>query len=79
MSGGQSNLGYVPEPEVGFPEFESFHLTDFSAKAQFSKSVASTIPPRPRDRSALKAEQNRPLFHHQPDRIATVLQRKTPQ
>ncbi|QQE65022.1 hypothetical protein GFS31_17070 [Leptolyngbya sp. BL0902] len=36
-------------PKVGFPEFESFHLADFSAKAQFSKSVASTIPPRPHD------------------------------
>jgi hypothetical protein len=35
--------------KLGFPEFESFHLANFSAKAQFSKSVASTIPPRPRD------------------------------
>ncbi len=34
--------------EVGFPEFESFHSAGFSAEAQFSKSVASTIPPRPR-------------------------------
>jgi len=34
-------------PDLGFPEFESFHLIDFSIKAQFSKSVASTIPPRP--------------------------------
>jgi hypothetical protein len=34
-------------PDLGFPEFESSHLTDFSIKAQFSKSVASTIPPRP--------------------------------
>lgn len=33
--------------EVGFPEFESFHSAGFSAEAQFSKSVASTIPPRP--------------------------------
>ena len=32
---------------LGFPEFESIHLADFSAKAQFSKSAASTIPPRP--------------------------------
>ncbi|MEM8611914.1 MAG: hypothetical protein AAGF93_07835 [Cyanobacteria bacterium P01_H01_bin.105] len=32
---------------LGFPEFESFHLADFSTKAQFSKSAASTIPPRP--------------------------------
>jgi len=35
--------------ELGFPEFESIHLVDFSTKAQFSKSVASTIPPRPRE------------------------------
>jgi hypothetical protein len=34
-------------PDLGFPEFESFHLKDFSIKAQFSKSVASTIPPHP--------------------------------
>jgi hypothetical protein len=34
-------------PDLGFPEFESGHLKDFSIKAQFSKSVASTIPPRP--------------------------------
>jgi hypothetical protein len=33
--------------ELGFPEFESIHLANFSAKAQFSKSAASTIPPRP--------------------------------
>ena len=33
--------------ELGFPEFESSHLANFSTKAQFSKSVASTIPPRP--------------------------------
>ncbi|MEL7507986.1 MAG: hypothetical protein AAFN42_11700 [Cyanobacteria bacterium J06554_1] len=33
--------------DLGFPEFESFHLTGFSVKAQFSKSAASTIPPRP--------------------------------
>ncbi len=32
---------------LGFPEFESIHLADFSTKAQFSKSAASTIPPRP--------------------------------
>lgn len=38
--------------ELGFPEFESIHLTDFSIKAQFSKSAASTIPPRPRGISA---------------------------
>ncbi|MDF5711878.1 MAG: hypothetical protein PUP90_30435 [Nostoc sp. S4] len=35
-------------PDLGFPEFESFHLRDFSFKAQLSKSVASTIPPHPR-------------------------------
>lgn len=34
---------------LGFPEFESFHLKDFSIKAQFSKSAASTIPPCPHD------------------------------
>ena len=34
---------------LGFPEFESFHLKDFSLKAQFSKSVASTIPPHPQN------------------------------
>lgn len=34
-------------PDLGFPEFESIHLPDFSHKAQFFKSVASTIPPRP--------------------------------
>ncbi|MEM9121497.1 MAG: hypothetical protein AAGD09_27005 [Cyanobacteria bacterium P01_F01_bin.56] len=33
--------------DLGFPEFESFHSADFSTEAQFSKSVASTIPPRP--------------------------------
>ena len=33
---------------LGFPEFESSHLLDFSNKAQFSKSAASTIPPHPR-------------------------------
>ncbi len=33
--------------DLGFPEFESSHLKDFSIKAQFSKSVASTIPPHP--------------------------------
>jgi len=33
--------------DLGFPEFESIHSTDFSVEAQFSKSVASTIPPRP--------------------------------
>jgi len=32
---------------LGFPEFESIHSTDFSVEAQISKSVASTIPPRP--------------------------------
>ena len=32
---------------LGFPEFESLHSADFSTEAQFSKSVASTIPPRP--------------------------------
>ena len=32
---------------LGFPEFESFHLSGFSDKAQFSKSAASTIPPHP--------------------------------
>ncbi|HEY9897057.1 MAG TPA: hypothetical protein V6D34_16880, partial [Candidatus Sericytochromatia bacterium] len=35
-------------PNLGFPEFESGHLIDFSIKAQLSKSVASTIPPCPR-------------------------------
>ncbi len=34
-------------PDLGFPEFESGHLTDFSIKAQLSKSVASAIPPCP--------------------------------
>ena len=34
-------------PDLGFPEFESFHLRDFSFKAQLFKSVASTIPPHP--------------------------------
>lgn len=34
--------------DLGFPEFESFHLRDFSFKAQLFKSVASTIPPHPR-------------------------------
>ncbi len=34
-------------PDLGFPEFESSHLTGFSVKAQFSKSVASAIPPCP--------------------------------
>jgi hypothetical protein len=33
--------------KLGFPEFESIHSADFSTEAQFSKSVASTIPPRP--------------------------------
>lgn len=36
-----------PVSDLGFPEFESVHLKDFSLKAQLSKSVASTIPPRP--------------------------------
>ena len=39
--------GQVTNQDLGFPEFESFHLADFSTKAQFSKSAASTIPPRP--------------------------------
>lgn len=34
--------------DLGFPEFESFHLMGFPVKAQFSKSAASTIPPCPR-------------------------------
>ena len=42
-----SGLPYLL-PDLGFPEFESIHLTDFSVNAQFFKSVASTIPPRPR-------------------------------
>ncbi len=42
-----SGLPYLL-PDLGFPEFESSHLTDFSIKAQFFKSVASAIPPRPR-------------------------------
>ncbi|PSN18971.1 hypothetical protein C7271_09730 [filamentous cyanobacterium CCP5] len=40
---------------LGFPEFESFHLKDYSPKAQFSKSAASTIPPRPQLTAWLKA------------------------
>jgi hypothetical protein len=35
------------ETDLGFPEFESFHLKDFSIKAQLAKSVASAIPPHP--------------------------------
>jgi len=42
-----SGLPYLL-PDLGFPEFESIHLTDFSISAQFFKSVASAIPPRPR-------------------------------
>jgi len=42
-----SGLPYLL-PDLGFPEFESGHLQDFSSKAQLSKSVASTIPPHPR-------------------------------
>ncbi|MGF1522361.1 MAG: hypothetical protein ACFBSF_08595 [Leptolyngbyaceae cyanobacterium] len=39
---------HVPiDEDLGFPEFESIHSADFSTEAQFSKSVASTIPPRP--------------------------------
>ncbi len=41
-----SGLPYLL-PDLGFPEFESVHLTDFSINAQFFKSVASAIPPRP--------------------------------
>lgn len=45
---GSSSVREQPKtPKLGFPEFESFHLANFFAKAQFSKSVASTIPPRP--------------------------------
>lgn len=49
MSGTVQNRVYYSKrhPRGRFPEFESFHLTDFSTKAQLSKSVASTIPPRP--------------------------------
>ncbi|MFQ4137299.1 hypothetical protein PGN35_013365 [Nodosilinea sp. PGN35] len=54
MSSSRARLAPSPKLEVGFPEFESFHLADFSPKAQFSKSVASTIPPRPRDRRRLR-------------------------
>ena len=44
-----SGLPYLEKySDVGFPEFESLHLQNFFCKAQFSKSVASTIPPRPR-------------------------------
>ena len=32
---------------LGFPEFENLHLSGFPNKAQFAKSAASTIPPRP--------------------------------
>jgi hypothetical protein len=49
MSVYQRKLCHPLGSELGFPEFESLHLPDFSTKAQFSKSVASTIPPRPRD------------------------------
>ena len=44
-----SGLPYLL-PDLGFPEFESGHLTNFFIKAQFSKSVASAIPPCPRVR-----------------------------
>jgi hypothetical protein len=47
--------------DLGFPEFESIHLTDFSIKAQFSKSAASTIPPRPHN---LIEYSDICLFHH---------------
>jgi hypothetical protein len=47
ISGLGSGLPYLL-PDLGFPEFESRHLTDFSIKAQLFKSVASAIPPRPR-------------------------------
>ncbi len=45
-----SGLPYLKRivSELGFPEFESGHLINFFIKAQFSKSAASTIPPRPR-------------------------------
>ena len=49
MSSIGTGLKPLPDLKLGFPEFESFHLADFSAKAQFSKSVASTIPPRPQN------------------------------
>lgn len=32
---------------LGFPEFESCHSIPFAIEAQFSKSAASTVPPRP--------------------------------
>ena len=70
---------YVHEPasNLGFPEFESIHLTDFSIKAQLSKSVASTIPPRPHNFKTLRLTADRVcfpcLFHHQLELNATQL------
>jgi len=43
---------------LGFPEFESSHLLDFSNKAQFSKSVASAIPPCPQDIETTETSQD---------------------
>jgi len=40
-------------PDLGFPEFESGHLASSPAKAQISKSVASTIPPCPHEQVML--------------------------
>ncbi len=52
--------------ELGFPEFESDHLMDFSAKAQFPKSAASTIPPHPRNQILRLAQSTSIcLFQHQ--------------
>jgi hypothetical protein len=52
-------------PDLGFPEFESGHLRDFSIKAQLSKSVASAIPPCPllSSRGLSLPGINTPLFY----------------
>ncbi|NMG07166.1 hypothetical protein DP117_09835 [Brasilonema sp. UFV-L1] len=57
-------------PDLGFPEFESSHLVDFSIKAQLSKSAASTIPPHPPDKFGSHLfcggiKQPPDLFQHQ--------------
>ncbi|MGB3292723.1 MAG: hypothetical protein WBB01_07055 [Phormidesmis sp.] len=46
---------------LGFPEFESFHLINFSIKAQIPKSAASTIPPRPLQKRKLDCSQVRQI------------------
>ena len=56
MSTGRNLLILLYSVDLGFPEFESIHSIDFSIEAQFSKSVASTIPPRPPNH-VLKDEQ----------------------